>query len=284
MTTGTLSDDLLYETAILLANHIPEGAFDSVRATLTYLAHIEDDVTPETLQTTAPCSLSQRASENVVYQLENTGILIDDSHDEETLRLVFRLARVLASQTDPPVNNFVATLPQNDPALDGSQFDYLVTQTDDLIKSATDEVVVMCPFLSSSGYRSMRGALRTARGNGASITLITNALTYGEYDGNQQFTTNLLDDDDLQPVTQCYEYAENEDDGATFHAKIIIADSERAYLGTANFSYRGFKSNLELGVILRDSTVESISTLVESVRTSPFCHSVARDGGSFVRV
>lgn len=276
----------LFETAHVLATAIPDGEFDGVRATLEYLYYSGRALTPTTLQSNAPCTLSRRAAEDIVLQLEIESILTENTIDDPALRAVFDGAELLATQPDPPENTILATLP-DDPVFntvfEETMAEPLLSHAIELIQSASDHLVLMSPFLSEEAYTQLRPALHTATGAGASISLITNRLTYDDRDYNRMFTHRLLDDSKLAPVTTCYEYI-NDDTWMTFHAKIIIADRERAYLGTANITHTGFRNNLELGVLFRDETVDYLATLIDRLEDSQFLHMVEQKNRQFVRV
>ena len=49
---------------------------------------------------------------------------------------------------------------------------------------------------------------------------------------------------------QLYNYANNDDKMAALHAKIILADSERAIISSANLSYHGMAGNIEMGTLV----------------------------------
>jgi len=277
----------LLETAAILDENLPAGSLDGVRATLEYLYHRQSEITPDVLRLNAPCSLSRRQAENIVYQLRVEDILTNDACDVGVLRFVFRAAALLAQQEAPPENGVVATIPYDDPALDNSMFRSLLSDTIDLIQSAEDNLVLISPFLSEGAYDRLRPALRTAAGNGATITLITRYLTYGDEYANVEFNREFADalalDDELSEVA-FYEYVDD-DAWTTFHAKIVVADRHQAYLGTANLTHKGLEDNLELGVIFRDETVNDLADLVGALRTSRFLHTVERvDGETFHRV
>jgi len=45
--------------------------------------------------------------------------------------------------------------------------------------------------------------------------------------------------------------------GALLHAKVLIADGERALVGSANLTHRALQHNLEAGVLIEDAAVAS---------------------------
>lgn len=282
MSTTNIPAENLYETATILVESVPDDEYESVHATLRYLYHSPKPISPETLREYAPCTLTTSEARNIVFELRTSDILSDDEMADDALRTVFASAALLAMEPERPTNTFVATLPKADDALSDVQFDPLLSGTVELIQSAEEDVVLMSPFLSEEGFERLQGALRTASGNGASISLITNSLTYGKEDYNRTFTRRLLGDDRLAPATTCYEYID-QDTWTTFHAKIITVDDRAAYLGTANLTHTGLTTNLELGVIFRDDTVQYLSQLVQALQRSRFISEVTAYDGSFHR-
>lgn len=282
MTETDIPSETLYETATILVESVPDGTYEGVRATLTYLHHAADSITPASLREHAPCDLTASDARNIVFELRTNGILTADTLDADAMRVVFTGAELLAMEPEIPSNTFVATLPEDDGSLADAQFAPLLSGTIELIQSTEEEVVLMSPFLSEEGFERLQGALRTASGNGATISLITNSLTYGDDDYNRTFTRCLLDDPRLAPVTTCYEYIDRST-WTTFHAKIITVDGQRAYLGTANLTHRGLTENLELGVIFRDDTATRLDRLIRSLQRSQFLYEVFEAGDSFRR-
>lgn len=279
----TLDPNSLLETARVLADAIPLTELDGVRASLEYLHHADREVTPEALRSVAPCDLSDSDAEDIVYQLAVEAIMDDYDLDVTALREAFVGAKLVAAQEPPPENTLVATIPYEDRALNPKMFAPLHGNLLELIRSADERLVLMSPFLSERAYERLRPAIHTAADNGADIALITNALTYGDDDHNRNCARSLLTDDRIGPHTTAYEYVDDET-WTTFHAKIVISDGDRAYLGTANLTHRGLGDNLELGVIFRDATATRLADLGSALQESSFLHEVTRDGGRFIRI
>jgi phosphatidylserine/phosphatidylglycerophosphate/cardiolipin synthase-like enzyme len=49
--------------------------------------------------------------------------------------------------------------------------------------------------------------------------------------------------------------AEQRDDGAVLHAKLLVVDGSRAFVGSANLTARALQRNLEVGLVTRDPDV-----------------------------
>lgn len=274
--------DALLETARIINQSVSSAHLDSVRATLEYLHHDDRDVTPEALRDTVHHDLSTTKSENIVYQLAVEDIITESHLNEAALRSVFIGARLLSAKAPEPENTIVATIPDDD-ALDAWMFEALHSNLLELIRFAEDTLVLMSPFLSVDAYDRLRPALITAADNGADITLITRYLTYGDENYNREFVRAVLDDDRLSRHVTAYEYIDDST-WTPFHAKVVIADGIRAYLGTANLTHKGLGSNLELGVMFRDETAPRLAELVETLRASEYLHEVSVSTEQFHRL
>jgi phosphatidylserine/phosphatidylglycerophosphate/cardiolipin synthase-like enzyme len=276
---GSLDSETLQETARALAEEIPSNQFEAVRATLVFIHHAERELTPGALQDHSPCEFSDRAAEVIVYRLRTEKVLTNEDLDEAALDAVFTVARLLAAQDPPPENTVVATLPYDDRAFDEAALEALHENMLALIQSASNDLVLLSPFLSEQAYERLRPALHTAAGNGAALTVITRYLTYGDdedmADHNRAFVNRVMDDATLAHRTRCCEYR-NRETWTTFHAKVVLADDHTAYLGTANLTATGLGGNLELGVVFRDGTVGQLADIVRLLKTSDHLHRVKR--------
>jgi phosphatidylserine/phosphatidylglycerophosphate/cardiolipin synthase-like enzyme len=61
----------------------------------------------------------------------------------------------------------------------------------------------------------------------------------------------------------CYGTASLEDE--TFHAKIVLADGNAAYVGSANMLRRSLEVNFECGFLVEGAAVEGVRMLVEAI-------------------
>ena len=73
---------------------------------------------------------------------------------------------------------------------------------------------------------------------------------------------------------QVYEYQKLEEDKmAALHAKIIVSDSKRSLVSSANLSYHGMRGNIEMGFLIEssDKAKQIEQVLKEMVRMKVFC-------------
>lgn len=71
---------------------------------------------------------------------------------------------------------------------------------------------------------------------------------------------------------QVYEYQHQEDKMAALHAKIIVSDTRKALVSSANLSYHGMQGNIEMGFLIEssDKAKQIEEVLKEMVRMKVF--------------
>jgi hypothetical protein len=129
----------------------------------------------------------------------------------------------------------------------------------DLAANATRSLVVMSPFLNLSGLEWAADLFRKSlaakkhfivRGTNETISLLRS-------------NANALIDGQVKVFS--YRIASNDGGYETFHAKLVVADGEAAYVGSANMLDHS-RPSMELGLIVRGKPMAAIVTLVEAVQ------------------
>jgi phosphatidylserine/phosphatidylglycerophosphate/cardiolipin synthase-like enzyme len=137
----------------------------------------------------------------------------------------------------------------------------------DVAVSAKSSLIIVAPYLSAVGIRGLMNSVAVAAQAGAAVKLITGDL---DADGsrNRQAVRELLTGEYGTVIHQHLRVLTNSPSfPALLHAKLVIADGRRGYLGSANVSWRGMESNLEIGVELpaqQASVLEALFTFLES--------------------
>lgn len=195
----------------------------------------------------------------------------------ETLAVIFRgidtyRSRVQKNATDVKI---IATRPQRAVALDKELAEAgwqtpRPEETDesmaDLIAGAARSIAVMTPFLDQRGGSILKTLLERAHDD-VQITLILRNLDRHERKDYPVGFPLILDWLRGRRVT-VYDYSLEHFPGApieTFHAKLLLVDGVRAYVGSANMTGASFESSMELGVILSGEAARQLSRFVEVV-------------------
>lgn len=278
-----------YQAARLLAD-LTQDADDlsAIEGALTYAAAIDSSPPdPSTLAELTPELASARQYRELLYHLEEASVIDDNGAAATELRAIFDTARIFAERGPLPTNHVVANTPLDDDDI-GDSIGSLVVNLLDLIQHAESELVILNPFFSEEGYDQIGTPISDATARGVDVTIITKSLTYGDSTQNKRVVCELFREDDTVPRNlTLYEYVLDEDPDVeyppTIHAKLTIADGERAYLGTANMTHRGLVENLELGVIFEDDTVRDLLELVQNLLSSEYLHPVDYTSSGFER-
>lgn len=167
---------------------------------------------------------------------------------------------------------FVVTLPPDPSRIGqelqraaGSSFTVL-TDTKDaflhLARRAKERLVVMTPYIDATGLDWATDLFAATQA--AQRILVVR--------GKEQIPSIGYPAQRLRSlITELHDYrfetpeAEGRTALETFHAKIVLADSVAAYVGSANLLYRSRETNLECGFLLEGSAVAPVGVVVEAV-------------------
>jgi hypothetical protein len=131
-----------------------------------------------------------------------------------------------------------------------------IENTDDEIgriaKSALSSLTIMSPFVNGSGamfeLSSADRKVLVTRMSGSTGRAVTPLLGELSKQGVRVLDYRLPADDGYE----------------TFHAKVVLADSDLAYVGSANLTLYD-RHSMELGVIVRGRAARAVAALVRSV-------------------
>jgi len=147
-----------------------------------------------------------------------------------------------------------------------------IENTDDafasIAASATKSLTIMTPFLDEVGARWAITLYEIANST-VSKELILGFLQ----DPNSDLYPRGLDrikPDLIRLGVKVYDFAVPRSDSRnffeTFHAKVICADGDRAYVGSANLSRHSKETSMELGMLVSGSAAARVDAILEKVR------------------
>lgn len=148
-----------------------------------------------------------------------------------------------------------------------SDLDYFLTE---LIASAKSRLVMMAPYLSPTGMSRLQGAIALAAQRGAWIRLVTTDINDAN-SWNRRAIATLIEGSEGAFIRRRIRILGGSDEFPAFvHAKVIVADGARAYLGSANLSSGGLDRNFELGVSLMPDQAASLERLIDFFEAQGF--------------
>lgn len=130
----------------------------------------------------------------------------------------------------------------------------------DLIVSAKREVMVVGFDITDKHFKEL--LRRSAIDNGVRITVVSDQTPKR----SAQISDLAATWPALAPPLKALQNVESpEGRCGVMHAKVIVADRQRALVGSANFTWSGFSNNLELGLRIEGTAAESLCQVIETL-------------------
>ncbi|WP_152416128.1 phospholipase D-like domain-containing protein [Halococcus hamelinensis] len=227
------------------------------------------------------CNVIQR--ESYETDLVESRFSIDAARTRRVLECARESIRILAAhQERVPTTTAtpLVTFP-DDPAFRGTTtasfgMDGLLSTLASQIKRCDNEIVLLSPFFEGGGFGRLIDVLLDALERGVELTIVTRYLSDTDsynYHVIQSFMERVAEQgvtsrvslvdytiwDDSTPIEERTQ--DGEHPRFTLHAKVMLFDSQAAYVGSANVTDYGFNRYLELGVLLEGAKVEPFRKL-----------------------
>lgn len=132
----------------------------------------------------------------------------------------------------------------------------------DLASSATSRLVIVAPYLSPAGMNGLRDAMVVSAQRGAWIRLITDDLEDPEGWNRRALRTLFEGEGGMIVRKRIRILTKTQALPVLFHAKIVVVDQSRGYLGSANLSLSAMEKNFEVGLALAPNQAEALDGLV----------------------
>jgi len=136
----------------------------------------------------------------------------------------------------------------------------------DVATSARRRLVVMTPFLDEHGAKWLSDLLRRARPDVKKAVIL-------RYLKNPSHPSYPLGLGILGPVlaelgATVHDYAVPRLIGGgmeTFHAKVVLADDDYAYVGSANMNRASLEHSLEMGILVRGDAAQTVANVIDAI-------------------
>ena len=140
----------------------------------------------------------------------------------------------------------------------------------DVVGSANSRLLIVAPYISPGGLNLLRDSMLLAIRNGAWIRILTGDLESNNRLNRRAFEALFRGEQgqllrDRSRILICTERLP-----VLFHAKIIIADAQRGYMGSANVSVNAMDNNFEIGCALNPAQAEHLDKLVDFLEAKGF--------------
>lgn len=151
----------------------------------------------------------------------------------------------------------------------GFSWTRLYDTKDSLIELASQterRLVIISPFLDKEGIEWIGQLFETTAKKSIKRIMILRGRDQTEADVLTKHSSQLADwGVDILTYAISHDPAFRSPAIETFHAKILLADSDKAYVGSANMTRWSRDFSMECGVILRGPSVKPVATLVEAM-------------------
>lgn len=262
-----------------------ERIYDLFLASINYLGIKKGMFSAVDLHGLMDNSLNEHKITNMLYAMEAEGVVIESPLQMGRYSLVDgkRLGDILKKsyfygQFDSSVRAqllletpiLLATVPQYlSESMDMDQFEEIFSMIHKLITDSREEIIIVSPFFEEGGVNMLATTLQYATRRGVKVKIITRRTS-----DNTTIIKKLISsiDGSSRENLFIYEYKDKQErESFTFHAKVLVADKSKAYLGSANFTQYGFERNIELGVLLKGKQVKPLYSLLNVMLSSRGC-------------
>lgn len=228
-----------------------------------------------------PLSAGYRCDEEVSASILDTAIL--------ATRILSRFNE--RSQSSPTVQP-LATLPKDPSFKDVTPqdfgFEWLMPSLSSAINQSEDSIQILMPFFETDGFAKLESELIAALKRGVDVIIVGRYLSDRtshnwrvlrafvdrcREHGVSLSNLSLIDYTQWESEEEADKGQDGDQPSFTLHAKVMLFDQERAYIGSANVTDYGFERYLELGLLLRGPPVTHfagiISFLLDSDAATP---------------
>jgi len=271
-------------TALLETLEVASLSFESLAGCLRFLHHGEErSITVRSIAEVTGRRVE--AIEPVVYRLQRVDVLESGTMEGSSLSLAERKLERLEHVLEWTTENYdrqtleaMANLRATDlealytvPAdADVKKRSNMTGQLLDMTSNASERVSVVVPFFSEGGVDTIAESLAAATGRDVKVELLTRDLTMGNEQNSRYIRSirNRVQTMGDPHHFSIFEFNREQFPESTLHAKMLVADSVRAYVGSANMTESSLRSSLEAGVFFAGDAAMEIADDLDKFRNS----------------
>lgn len=150
----------------------------------------------------------------------------------------------------------------------GSGVGSIVTALEEMLIGAEREIHILAYSVSDGASRLfeiLTDRLRT----GVRVTMIVQKLD-AQYDSAPDRLRSLA----TSYPSSFFLFDFTPDDREALHAKCVVSDRKKAFVGSANLSFNGLIRNHELGVVVEGQAASDLANLIELLQTHSDSHRI----------
>jgi phosphatidylserine/phosphatidylglycerophosphate/cardiolipin synthase-like enzyme len=135
------------------------------------------------------------------------------------------------------------------------------------VRNAESELLVVTPFFTRFGVDTFVDHLAQATNRGVEVTILTRDIT--DQDDNAEHVSRIYDTIAETGNLRNLNLFEYNSQHGRLHAKALVSDRDRAYVGSANFTNYSLKKAIEIGLIVHGPVVDDLAEFFAIVQRSP---------------
>ncbi|WJQ13249.1 phospholipase D family protein [Geobacillus stearothermophilus] len=201
--------------------------------------------------------------EGYIYQKDLKFRIKNEQNLQRFLELINIIVQINFSNIEENDNVLLWTVPREQlyriPNEISENFNYLLSWLRELILTANERIIFLAPYFSESGIRQLLININ-------SVTSIKQNLKIEFIVSDMEDTLNkkafeyLINNIrlDNNNCVKIYEPVDKHNNKLWFHAKLLLVDRKKGYLGSANYSERALSSQFELGVPLIEKQANAL--------------------------
>lgn len=157
------------------------------------------------------------------------------------------------------------TIPKNNgiPKRISSAFNHLNSWIQESIQTTSNRLILFSPYFTELGIRHLMVSLKAITKNRSNLIIdwFTSDLTLSSNKKAFAYLMNELSTSNNK--IRIYEPKDIKDNHLWFHAKLLLVDGVKGYMGSANFSQRAFDDQFEIGIPLGKEHSKVLTELID---------------------
>lgn len=150
------------------------------------------------------------------------------------------------------------------PGFDGGDSD-MMAQLAAIVTGAEDKLLLVTPFFTRFAVESFVDRVVTAADDGVTVSIITRDTDAGDNAEAVEAIHDAAVEEGVAKNIEIFDYGTSDQ---RLHAKVLVADEEVAYVGSANMTSYSLQEAVEVGVIIDGPSAGTIAEFFRSVKAA----------------
>ena len=140
-----------------------------------------------------------------------------------------------------------------------------------LFFSAKKSIKICSPFIESKGFHTFQKVLLTKAKKKVEIQILSREINIEKNKRKFEDIRNIynifkkFDLEEHLDIRNYYFQTERKRLASSIHAKLIVIDNNKAYVGSGEIRENSFKKNLEIGLILSGDKVQELALIFDNI-------------------